>query len=138
MTQAQHNTSDASSDTPARRVDDPAITQSIHDLVATVGGVPDSFQGSLITQLIQTSLKLIPDGHDTGELKLLNRSPQGAALRDDRVFRPYARACGRSRIFGSARTPEDRSRPTPPPSDFSTAHVGRRLDGRSPAPATAS
>jgi uncharacterized protein (TIGR00730 family) len=105
MTQAQHNTSDASSDTPARRVDDPAITQSIHDLVATVGGVPDSFQGSLITQLIQTSLKLIPDGHDTGQLKLLN-----SALKEMRyayrVFNRYAHTRKIS-IFGSARTPED-------------------------------
>src|SRR5690606_33337313 len=44
---------------------------AVHELIRSVGGDPDTFQGRLITQLIQTSLKLIPDGHDTGQLKLI-------------------------------------------------------------------
>ncbi|MCI0364293.1 MAG: TIGR00730 family Rossman fold protein [Phycisphaerales bacterium] len=79
----------------------PAVTA----LIQSFGGDPDSFQGRLITQLIQTSLKLIPDGHDTGQLKLLN-----TALKEMRyayrVFNKY-RGIRKITIFGSARTPRD-------------------------------
>jgi uncharacterized protein (TIGR00730 family) len=78
---------------------------AIHDLVRARGGDPESFAGDMITQLVQTSLKLIGDGHDHGQLKLLNR-----ALKDMRyayrVFNRY-RKTRKITIFGSARTPED-------------------------------
>lgn len=87
---------------------------SVQELVKSVGGDPDSFDGRLITQLIQTSLKLIPDGHDTGQLKLLN-----SALKEMRyayrVFNQY-RGIPKITIFGSARTP-----PNHP--DYLTAHA---------------
>ena len=76
---------------------------AVQALIQSVGGDPQSFDGKLITQLIQTSLKLIPDGHDTGQLKLLN-----SALKEMRyayrVFNKY-RGIPKVTIFGSARTP---------------------------------
>lgn len=75
----------------------------IQDLVRQWGGDPDAFNGRLITQLIQTGLKLIPDGHDTGQVKLLT-----SALKEMRyayrVFNKY-RGIPKITIFGSARTP---------------------------------
>ena len=59
----------------------------------------------MVTQLIQTCLKLFRDGHDTGQLKLLNR-----AMKDMRyAYRVFNRYKGTRKIaiFGSARTPED-------------------------------
>lgn len=81
------------------------IPQKIHDLIAASGGDPMSFDGELITQLIQTSLKLMIDGHDTGQLKLITR-----AMKEMRyayyIFNKYKGARCIS-IFGSARTKED-------------------------------
>src|SRR5688572_18102110 len=78
---------------------------AIRALIESVGGDPDTFNGRLITQLVQTSLKLIPDGHDTGQLKLLN-----TALKEMRyayrVFNKY-RGTPKITIFGSARTPTE-------------------------------
>jgi uncharacterized protein (TIGR00730 family) len=75
----------------------------IQNLVRQWGGDPDAFTGRLITQLIQTGLKLIPDGHDTGQVKLLT-----SALKEMRyayrVFNKY-RGIPKITIFGSARTP---------------------------------
>jgi uncharacterized protein (TIGR00730 family) len=86
-------------------VNDEQILRGIHDLVRAMGGDPETFDGRLITELVQTSLKLIPDGHDTGQLKLLN-----SALKEMRyayrVFNRY-RPSQKISIFGSARTPED-------------------------------
>ena len=83
----------------------PDTLTAIHDLVRSFGGDPESFDGRMITQLIQTSLQLIPDGQDTGQLKLLNR-----AMKDMRyaymIFNRY-RGTRKISIFGSARTPED-------------------------------
>ncbi|MHC4217628.1 MAG: LOG family protein [Planctomycetota bacterium] len=80
-------------------------TPAIHDLIRSLGGDPNSFAGDMVTQLVQTSLKLIGDGHDHGQLKLLNR-----ALKDMRyayrVFNRY-RGTRKITIFGSARTAED-------------------------------
>ena len=86
-------------------VTDERAIRDIHALIGSMGGDPDSFAGDMITELIQTSLRLIADGHDTGQLKLLNR-----ALKDMRyayrVFNRY-RSTRKITIFGSARTPED-------------------------------
>jgi uncharacterized protein (TIGR00730 family) len=75
----------------------------IAKLIQSVGGDADSFDGRLITQLIQTSLKLIPDGHDTGQLKLLTASLKEMRYAY-RVFNRY-RDIPKITIFGSARTP---------------------------------
>jgi uncharacterized protein (TIGR00730 family) len=81
-----------------------AATQPvIQQLVRDWGGDPESFTGRLIAQLIETGLKLIPDGHDTGQVKLLT-----SALKEMRyayrVFNKY-RGIPKITIFGSARTP---------------------------------
>jgi uncharacterized protein (TIGR00730 family) len=89
---------------PPREIDQQNLP-AIHALIQSVGGDPETFNGQLITQLIQTSLKLIPDGHDTGQLKLLN-----SALKEMRyayrVFNKY-RGVRKLTIFGSARTPPE-------------------------------
>lgn len=76
---------------------------AIQSLIESVGGDPTTFDGRLITQLIQTALKLVPDGHDTGQLKLLT-----SAIKEMRyayrVFNKY-RGISKITIFGSARTP---------------------------------
>jgi len=90
---------------PHASVYDSSTLKGIKDLIRSVGGDPDTFQGRMISELLQTSLKLIPDGHDTGQLKLLNSS-----LKEMRyayqVFNNY-KGKRKIAIFGSARTPED-------------------------------
>ena len=89
----------------APSVADHQTVETIHALVARLGGDPQSFAGEMVTQLVQTSLKLIRDGHDAGQLKLLNR-----ALKDMRyayrVFNGYE-GTRKIAIFGSSRTPEE-------------------------------
>lgn len=91
----------------ARRVTeiDQQTLPTVQALIESVGGDPNTFDGRLITQLIQTALKLIPDGHDTGQLKLLT-----SALKEMRyAYRVFNRYRGISKItiFGSARTPAE-------------------------------
>jgi uncharacterized protein (TIGR00730 family) len=88
----------------AARADDPDVTQALDRLIEQVGGGAGTFEARLVRELLQTGLKLIPDGRDTGEIKLMTN-----ALKELR----YAyRVFGRFRephkvtIFGSARTPE--------------------------------
>ena len=98
-------TDPGNSSVPPPSASAPQTVEAIHQLVSSFGGDPDSFDGQMITELIQTSLRLIPDGHDTGQLKLLNR-----ALKDMRyAYRVFNRYVGSRKIaiFGSARTPED-------------------------------
>ena len=86
-------------------VNDGPILQAIQDLITLSGGAPKTFEGELITQLIQNSLKLMTEGHDTGQLKLITR-----ALKEMRyayrIFNKYP-SIRRISIFGSARTPEN-------------------------------
>ena len=87
------------------RIRSEETTQAINALIGSAGGDPESFEGRLIREMIQTSLKVIPDGHDTGQLKLLN-----SALKEMRyAYRVFNRYAGKHKItiFGSARTPED-------------------------------
>ena len=90
---------------PTIRADDPAVVNAIDTLIEQFGGDADSFNGRLVRELVQTSLKLIPDGRDTGELKLMS-----AAVKELRygywIFGKYAQS-RKVTIFGSARTPED-------------------------------
>jgi len=83
--------------------DDP-LKVAIKELVDSVGGTSDSFENGLIEQMIYTSLKLLKDGHDTGQLKLINRSLKEMRYAY-RVFNAY-KGARRISIFGSARTPE--------------------------------
>lgn len=81
------------------------IADMIHDLIEGSGGDPSTFEGDLISQQIQTSLKLIQEGHDVGQLKLMTRSMKELRYAY-RVFNEYPHD-HRVSIFGSARTPED-------------------------------
>lgn len=86
-------------------INDENIIKSIQELIQTFGGAPDSFESELVMQLIQTSLRLLTEGHDLGQLKLITR-----ALKELRyayhIFNQYPNI-QRVSIFGSARTPED-------------------------------
>jgi uncharacterized protein (TIGR00730 family) len=90
---------------PPTRADDPAIVTEIDSLIKKVTGRSGDFDTRLVRELVQTSLKLLSDGRDTGEVKLMT-----AALKElryaYRVFGRYADA-HKVTIFGSARTPED-------------------------------
>ncbi|MCB1136722.1 MAG: LOG family protein, partial [Chlamydiia bacterium] len=81
------------------------IENRLRDLIEFCGGEPDNVEGNLIKQMMLTSLKIIRDGHDTGQLKLMTR-----ALKEIRyAYRVFNEYPGHRRIsiFGSARTPED-------------------------------
>ncbi len=81
------------------------LEKSIRELIASVGADPNSFDADLVSQIIETSLKMIREGIDTGELKLMTR-----AFKEMRyaysIFDQYPDR-QRVSIFGSARTPED-------------------------------
>lgn len=85
-------------------VNDDNIVKEIQALISTCGGTADTFESELVLQLIQTSLRLLTEGHDLGQLKLITR-----ALKELRyayhVFNQYPNI-QRVSIFGSARTPE--------------------------------
>src|SRR5262245_40122215 len=53
-----------------RRVDDPGVQKRLDELIRDVGGEPGTFHATLVRDLLSAGLKLIPDGRDTGELKL--------------------------------------------------------------------
>lgn len=78
---------------------------TINKLIEDCGGIKDSFEADLIRQQIQTSLRMLSEGHNTGQLKLMTR-----ALKEMRyayrIFNDYPDS-HRISIFGSARTPED-------------------------------
>ncbi len=88
-----------------KRAEFPDVQKEIVDLIVRCGGSPDTFDTTLVRELITTALKLIPDGRDTGELKLMT-----AAMKElryaYRVFGAYPEP-HKVTIFGSARTPED-------------------------------
>jgi len=85
-------------------VHEESIVKTIHDLLYKCGGVAESFTLDLATQMIQTTLKLVADNHDPGQMKLISR-----ALKEMRyayrIFNQYPDVRCVS-IFGSARTPE--------------------------------
>lgn len=86
-------------------VNDSTILSHINELISSCGGDIESFDAKLVTQLIQTSLKLMIDGHNTGQLKLITRSIKEMRYAY-RIFNKYREARCIS-IFGSARTPEN-------------------------------
>ena len=93
-------------DRAVKRADAPDILSRIDALIGEVapGTTPESMQGRLVKDLIVNALKLVPDGRDTGEIKLIT-----AAVKElryaYRVFGQYAEP-HKVTIFGSARTPK--------------------------------
>ncbi|MGE3107971.1 MAG: LOG family protein [Phycisphaerales bacterium] len=112
---------DAPPERPAhRRADAPDVTAEVDRLIASVGGQPGSFQAKLIRDAVSTCLKLIPDGRDTGELKLIT-----SALKELRyAYRVFSQFPDPHKvtIFGSARTPADHP-------DYAAAVTFSRLMG---------
>lgn len=87
----------------SRLVDQPEFAARLDGLIADCGGDPTSFDSRLIRDMLTTTLKLVTDRRNTGELKLLVSSFK--ELRHAyRVFAQYPSAHKIS-IFGSARTP---------------------------------
>lgn len=86
-------------------ISDEVIQDTLRELVRKVGGDPDKYEGDLIRQQLESSLKLLVDGHDIGQIKVITRS-----LKEMRyAYRVFNKYPGKSRvsIFGSARTPEN-------------------------------
>jgi len=75
------------------------------EVIRRAGGDPESMSGKLVREILHTGAKLVRDGADIGELKLVSRSLKELryALK---IFRDY-REVPKVTIFGSARTPED-------------------------------
>lgn len=86
-------------------LNDEEIQEDIRRLISRCGGDPESFDGELVRQMIETSLKLMSGGHDSGQLKLITRSLKEMRYAY-RIFNDYKGTSNVS-IFGSARTPED-------------------------------
>jgi len=87
------------------RPDDPAVLDQLDALVERVGGKPGSFGARMVRDLLVTGLKLLPDGRDTGEIKLIT-----TAVKEMRhAYRVFGRfkEPHKVTIFGSARTAED-------------------------------
>jgi uncharacterized protein (TIGR00730 family) len=88
-----------------RRADDGQIQERVRELIEDVSGPVDEYDARLVRELITAALKLLPDGRDRGELKLMT-----AAMKElryaFRVFGQYPEP-HKVTIFGSARTPED-------------------------------
>jgi uncharacterized protein (TIGR00730 family) len=84
---------------------DPLLLEKIQEMIKLYESDTESLQSKLVTQLLQNSLKLLRDGHNIGQIKLINN-----ALKEIRyaysVFNQYSHTL-RVSIFGSSRTPED-------------------------------
>lgn len=83
----------------------PEIERHIREIIQLAGGKASSFESDLIFQQIQNSLKMLAEGHDIGQLKLITRSLKEMRYAY-RIFNAYGGA-RRISIFGSSRTPED-------------------------------
>ncbi|MBX3321404.1 MAG: LOG family protein [Phycisphaeraceae bacterium] len=88
-----------------RRADDGQIQDRVRELIEDVSGPADEYDARLVRELITAALKLLPDGRDRGELKLMT-----AAMKELRyAFRVFGQYPDPHKvtIFGSARTPQD-------------------------------
>ncbi|MBA3720851.1 MAG: LOG family protein [Parachlamydiaceae bacterium] len=83
---------------------DQQLLAKIKDLIAFTNADPNTFDADLISQVITTSLKMLNEGHDTGQLKLMTRAFKEMRYAY-RIFNKYPNK-RRISIFGSARTPE--------------------------------
>lgn len=80
------------------------FAEGINALLKQAGTDPETYEASLVRDLIDSALKLIPDGRHSGEIKLIS-----AAVKELRyAFRVFGRypEPRKVTIFGSARTPE--------------------------------
>lgn len=84
---------------------DDQIVKKIQELINECGGEEGAFESELIKQQIQTSLRLISEGHNTGQLKLITRALKELRYAY-RIFNEYP-GVRRISFFGSARTTED-------------------------------
>lgn len=84
---------------------DESVVETIHKLIDQFGGEINSFEGDLLKQQIQTTLKMILEGHRTDQLKLITRSLKEMRYAY-RIFNESPKV-PRVSIFGSARTPKD-------------------------------
>jgi len=81
------------------------IQQTVQKFIEYNGGDATSYEGELVTQIIETALKLLTEKHDLGQLKVISRAIKEMRYAY-RVFNNYKTGPCIS-IFGSARTPED-------------------------------
>ena len=91
---------------PQPSTGDPEFIAAMDDLIRRTGHDPDeSYTAMRAREIIHTALKLLGDGADLGEMKLLSRSLKELryALK---VFKPYA-DCRKISVFGSARVTEE-------------------------------
>ncbi len=78
---------------------------AIKNLIELFGQPSSSFEAELVIEMIQSSLKLLIENYDTGQLKLINRSLK-EMRHAYRIFNKFKHSRCIS-IFGSARTPEN-------------------------------
>lgn len=83
---------------------DTELQSKIKELIALSHSDPNSFEAGLISQIIETSLKILDEGHNTGQIKLMTRAFKEMRYAY-RIFNNYPKS-HRISIFGSARTPE--------------------------------
>ena len=89
---------------PKPRTGDPALDEAVHDLVALADVSADV---DIVTEMVATAIKMGRDGHDRGDLKIVNQALR--ELRNSfRAFGPH-RAQRKCSVFGSARTRPDES-----------------------------
>lgn len=84
---------------------DEQAQKAIRDLIEMFGKTSTTFESGLVIEMIESSLKLLIENYDTGQLKLINRSLK-EMRHAYRIFNKFKHSRCIS-IFGSARTPED-------------------------------
>lgn len=84
---------------------DEEAQQAIKNLIEMFGKTSTTFEAGLVIEMIESSLKLLIENYDTGQLKLINRSLK-EMRHAYRIFNKFKHSRCIS-IFGSARTPED-------------------------------
>ncbi len=94
-------------------MDNDLIEAKIQELIELCDEEAGSFEKDLVRQQLYTSVKLLSDGHNIGQLKLITRALKELRYAY-RIFNDYP-STRRISIFGSARTPEDHP-------DYLTAH----------------
>ncbi len=86
--------------------EDDLLIEKIKELMTLTGSDSRSFEADLVSQIIYTSLKMLRERYNIGQLKLMTRAFKEIRYAY-RIFNKYAIIGRRISIFGSARTPED-------------------------------
>jgi hypothetical protein len=102
MTESNPNSPRGDSARPA--LDLSHIEAAVDRFFETTGVTPNAEARELVAEIMLSGLKLVADGADTGQLKLV-RSALKEMRHAYRIFNPY-RGTRKISIFGSARTPE--------------------------------